>query len=102
MGRDKRQATASGARDDPELASLGPPSPGPTPRPGRVIAAARDELSDPARLEALAASLPERPWLRVLDTDHFFADALDDLAAACGEAIAWGQASPRAGCSLPP
>jgi hypothetical protein len=26
----------------------------------------------------------------VLDTDHFFAEALDELAAACGEAIAWG------------
>jgi hypothetical protein len=58
---------------------------------GRValIAGARDEYSDPARLEALAASLPARPWLRVLPTDHFFADALDDLAAACAEAIAW-------------
>jgi len=58
---------------------------------GRValIAGARDEYSDPARLEALAGSLPARPWLRVLATDHFFADALDDLATACGEALAW-------------
>ena len=58
---------------------------------GRValIAGARDEYSDPARLEALAGRLSPRPWLRVLTTDHFFADALDDLAAACGEAIAW-------------
>jgi len=58
---------------------------------GRValIAGARDEYSDPARLEALAASLPARPWLRVLPTDHFFADALDELGSACGEAIAW-------------
>jgi uncharacterized protein len=58
---------------------------------GRValIAGARDEYSDPARLEALAASLPTRPWLRVLPTDHFFADALDDLAAACAGAITW-------------
>jgi alpha/beta superfamily hydrolase len=58
---------------------------------GRIalIAGARDEHSDPAKLEALAASLPARPWLRVLDTDHFFADALDGLAGACGEAIAW-------------
>jgi uncharacterized protein len=54
-----------------------------------LIAGARDEYSDPARLEALAASLPTRPWLRVLQTDHFFADALDDLGAVCGEAIAW-------------
>jgi uncharacterized protein len=58
---------------------------------GRValIAGARDEYSDAARLEALAASLPAPPWLRVLPTDHFFTDALDDLAAACREAIAW-------------
>ena len=63
---------------------------------GRValIAGARDEYSDPARLEALAASLPARPWLRVLPTDHFFADALDDLAAACAEAIAWAGPAP--------
>jgi alpha/beta superfamily hydrolase len=57
---------------------------------GRValIAGARDEFGDPAKLEALAASLPERPWLRELDADHFFADALEQLAAACAEAIA--------------
>ena len=57
---------------------------------GRValIAGTRDEFSAPARLEALAASLPGPPWVRVLETDHFFADALDDLAAACAEAIA--------------
>jgi hypothetical protein len=61
---------------------------------GRIalIAGGRDEYSDAAKLEALAASLPERPWLRVLDTDHFFADALDELAAACGDAIAWASA----------
>jgi alpha/beta superfamily hydrolase len=58
---------------------------------GRValIAPARDEFSDPARLETLAASLPVRPWVRAIDTDHFFSDALDELAAACGEAITW-------------
>jgi alpha/beta superfamily hydrolase len=58
---------------------------------GRValIAGARDEYGDPARLEALAASLPARPWLRTLETDHFFADSLDALEAACGDAIAW-------------
>jgi alpha/beta superfamily hydrolase len=61
---------------------------------GRVglIAGARDEYSDAARLEALAASLPVRPWLRVLDADHFFGDRLENLAAACGEAIAWAAA----------
>jgi uncharacterized protein len=57
-----------------------------------LIAGTHDEFSDPARLEALAASLPERPWLRVLDTDHFFADALDELTAACAEAISWAVA----------
>jgi alpha/beta superfamily hydrolase len=64
---------------------------------GRValIAGARDEYSDPARLEALAASLPARPWLRVLPTDHFFTDALEELRAACHEAIAW--AAPEGG-----
>jgi uncharacterized protein len=58
---------------------------------GRValISGRRDEHSDPAKLEALAASLPARSWLRVLETDHFFADALDDLAAACAEAVTW-------------
>ena len=58
---------------------------------GRValIAGARDEFNDPARLRALAAGLPGSPWLRVLDADHFFADALDELAAACRDAIAW-------------
>ena len=56
---------------------------------GRValIAPTRDEFSDSARLETLAASLPERPWVSAIDTDHFFSDALDELAAACGEAI---------------
>ena len=58
---------------------------------GRValIAGAHDELSSSARIEALAASLPAAPWLRVLQADHFFADSLDDLAAACQDAIIW-------------
>ena len=58
---------------------------------GRIalISGRRDEYSDAAKLEALAASLPARPWLRTLEADHFFADALDELGAACGEAIAW-------------
>jgi alpha/beta superfamily hydrolase len=57
---------------------------------GRValISGARDEYGDPAKLEALR-SLPSRPWLRTLDADHFFGGALDELAAACGEAIEW-------------
>lgn len=62
---------------------------------GRValIAGAHDEFSDAGKLEALAASLPTRPRLRVLATDHFFADALDELATACAEAIAWIETS---------
>jgi alpha/beta superfamily hydrolase len=62
---------------------------------GRValIAGARDEVNGPARLEALAATLPARPWHRVLDADHFFADSLDELAAACGDAISWAASS---------
>jgi alpha/beta superfamily hydrolase len=61
---------------------------------GRValIAGTRDEFGDATRLETLAASLPRPPWLRVLDTDHFFTDALDDLAVACAAAIAWASA----------
>jgi uncharacterized protein len=61
---------------------------------GRValVAGAHDEYSDPTRLEALAGSLPARPWLRVLPTDHFFTDMLDELASACGEAIRWAEA----------
>jgi alpha/beta superfamily hydrolase len=67
-----------------------------------LIAGTHDEFSDPARLEALAASLPERPWLRVLDTDHFFADALDELTAACAEAISWAVAGAgRGGLTRP-
>src|SRR5437867_839568 len=54
-----------------------------------LIGATRDEFCDPARLEALVAGLPGSPWVRFLDTDHFFADALDELAAACADAIAW-------------
>ena len=58
---------------------------------GRIalIAGRRDEYSDPARLEALVASLPGPPWVRVLEADHFFEDALDALDSACREAIAW-------------
>ena len=61
---------------------------------GRValIAPAHDEYSDPARLEALRASLPAQPWLRVLETDHFFGGALEGLAAACRGAITWAAA----------
>ncbi|MBI3030345.1 MAG: alpha/beta hydrolase [Candidatus Rokubacteria bacterium] len=55
------------------------------------IAGRHDEFSSPARLEALCASLPARPWRELLDTDHFFGDALDALAAACRAAITWAE-----------
>lgn len=60
---------------------------------GRIalVAGSRDEYCDPARLEALRGSLPGPPWIRILETDHFFTDALDALAAACREAIAWAE-----------
>jgi alpha/beta superfamily hydrolase len=63
---------------------------------GRValIAPTRDEFSDPARLEALAASLPVRPWIRTIDTDHFFGGALETLARDCGDAISWVAQTP--------
>jgi hypothetical protein len=62
---------------------------------GRIalIAGRHDEYSDPARLETLAARLPGPPWVRVLETDHFFAEALDDLGTACKEAIRWATSS---------
>ena len=52
-----------------------------------LIGAGRDEYSDRPRLDALMASLPDPPWLRIVDTDHFFTGAMDELAAVCREAI---------------
>jgi alpha/beta superfamily hydrolase len=54
-----------------------------------LIGARRDEFCEPARFEALYLSLPATPWVRVLDTDHFFGAALDDLAQSCRDANAW-------------
>src|SRR3990170_1163490 len=59
------------------------------------IAGRRDEFSSPARLEAVCAALPARPWRELLDTDHFFGDALDALAAACRAAVTWAESSGR-------
>jgi uncharacterized protein len=58
---------------------------------GRValIAGAHDEPSNWARIEGLAATLPAPQWLRVIEADYFFADSLDDLAAACQDPIIW-------------
>jgi alpha/beta superfamily hydrolase len=57
--------------------------------PMALIGAKRDEFCEPARFEALCLSLPATPWIRLLDTDHFFAGALTELAQACRDAIAW-------------
>jgi uncharacterized protein len=54
-----------------------------------LIGGAHDEFCEAARFEALYLSLPATPWTRVLDTDHFFSDARDDLTQACRDAIAW-------------
>ncbi len=59
-----------------------------------LIGAARDEHCDGDRFAALVADLPGSPWIRVLDTNHFFAAAVPDLVAALREAIAWA-APPR-------
>jgi alpha/beta superfamily hydrolase len=57
--------------------------------PIALVAGKRDEFCDTKRLEALYLSLPATPWLRLLETDHFFTEALSDLAQACRDAIAW-------------
>ncbi|MFQ5828821.1 MAG: hypothetical protein ACE5JD_06655 [Candidatus Methylomirabilia bacterium] len=56
-----------------------------------LIGGSHDEFCDRERLEALSASLPARPWRRVLDTDHFFTEALEELAGACRDVVAWAQ-----------
>lgn len=61
-----------------------------------LIGGRRDEFGDPAGLEALAARLPRAPWLRLLDTDHFFTGATAALAEACRDAIAWADGAPGA------
>jgi alpha/beta superfamily hydrolase len=55
-----------------------------------LIGATRDEFCPRSLFESLYFSLPATPWTRLLDTDHAFADALDALAQACRDAIAWG------------
>jgi len=54
-----------------------------------VIAGSRDDFCDPDRLERLITALPAPPWVRLLDTDHFFQGTLEDLAAACRDAVRW-------------
>ena len=54
-----------------------------------LIGAKRDEFCDMAELQSLYLRLPATPWLRLVDTDHFFTESLPDLATACREAIRW-------------
>jgi len=42
-------------------------------------------------LEAFFSLLPRKAWLRVLDTDHSFSGALDDLAESCRDVITWAR-----------
>jgi len=56
-----------------------------------MIGAKRDEHCDAARFEALYLSLPATPRVRLLDADHAFIGALEDLAAACRDVIAWAE-----------
>jgi len=58
-----------------------------------LIGGTHDEFCEAARFKALYLSLPATPWVRVLETDHFFTGALDDLPQACRDAIAWVNAT---------
>lgn len=55
------------------------------------IRAGQDEFCDAARFESLYLSLPATPWVRTLDTGHFFKDDREELSAACRDAIAWAE-----------
>jgi alpha/beta superfamily hydrolase len=59
--------------------------------PIALIGARRDRFCDLPRLESLYLSLPATPWSRLLDTDHFFTDRLDELAQVCRDALAWAE-----------
>lgn len=54
-----------------------------------LVGGSRDEFCDRKALEEFIVSLPRKGWLRVLDTDHFFGEKLEDLAQACRDVIAW-------------
>jgi len=56
-----------------------------------LVAGSRDQFCDRERLDTLHGSLRGRAWLRVLDTDHFFEEALDTLARACRDIVAWAE-----------
>lgn len=54
-----------------------------------LVGGSRDEFCDRKVLEEFIVSLPRKAWLRVLDTDHFFLERLEELAQACRDVIAW-------------
>ena len=60
-----------------------------------LVGGTRDEFCEVARFEALYLSLPATPWVRLLETDHFFTDALGDLARTCRDAIGWAVGGQR-------
>jgi alpha/beta superfamily hydrolase len=59
--------------------------------PIAIIAPGQDEFSDPQKLEALVASLPRAPWLRVIDADHLFRTAWSELPQVLRDAVGWIQ-----------
>jgi len=60
-----------------------------------LIAPTQDEFADEERLQALYLSLAATPWLRRIETDHFFTGALPQLATAVKDAIAWAESTPK-------
>jgi uncharacterized protein len=54
-----------------------------------LVGGSQDEFCDRKALEEFVLSLPRKAWLRVLDTDHFFGERLEELAQACRDVIAW-------------
>lgn len=54
-----------------------------------LIGAKRDEFCDVTELQSFYLRLPATPWLRLLDTDHSFGDAMDELAQACKDVVSW-------------
>jgi hypothetical protein len=53
-----------------------------------LIGARRDQYCRASGLEGLAAAPTPPAWLRLVEADHFFGDALDELGQACRDAIA--------------
>jgi uncharacterized protein len=59
-----------------------------------LIGGKRDEFCEMEKLQSLYLRLPASPWLRLLDTDHFFTGAMDELAQACRDVILWAEPKP--------